>query len=595
MSSTSTAVARESLPNSSTRRLLVNETFTGVTDSVGAFTKVGVAVMANVEIELTIYQGGNGVFWDKITTYTIPSTSAPEPQTPFECPRVVTALTHRFFYITARNTSESDASFTRIHSQVFNDGYLDSSTDNVLVYGADADEVKRKLLTDEDGRLIVNVNGGGGSSVVEVSNFPAVQNVSVDNFPAYQPSIEVSNFPAIQEVSGEVSVSNYSPFSGTNTDFAFYPDATNSTSAIYADGQQPTATNQAGWVYTNNGTAPNKINWYVFQDVTLPQYRVDEMESIYFVISQITPATTLPFVSFYTMPNGIDDVVPNFAKSKLVFAPSGAVPTTQGEYLFYVKTDPTTIRPEITERYELTFVEAQSSKTLLQASGERLSLSTLSTGSTDPAGSNYFLFQQYGIQWAKTTVRLPVDNDRLLTTETNSSAISTTLTSLNGKVTACDTGAISGNVTLTGTDVEMNSTPTYNTLVAVNGKIISCDTGNVTLSNTLGIKSFPATNTIVKRAISTVANALLSINYYNDAGSINFILLYDLPVASVTVGTTPPIAVFALSKNQGDTIELHRLLVGSAITLAVAGDYDGTAVPHGAGAYLTVSTLTSNF
>lgn len=434
----------------------------------------------------------------------------------------------------------------------------------------------REVACDDDGRLIVNINGGGGSSVVEVSNFPA-----------------------IQEVSGEVSVTNFTPFTGSNTDFAFYPDATNSTSAIYADGQQPTATNQAGWVYTNNGTAPNKINWYVFQDVTLPQYLVSEMESIYFVITQLPTATSLPFVSFYTMPNGIDDVVPNFAKSKLVFAPSGAVPTTQGEYLFYVKTDPVDgrglpIRPEITERYELTFVEAQSSKTLEQASGERLSLSTLSTGSTDPVGSNYFLFQQYGIQWAKTSVYLPVDNNRLLTTETNSGAISTTLTSLNGKVTACNTGAISGNVTLTGTDVEMNSTPIYNTLVAVNGKIINCDTNNVTLSNTLGIKSYTATNTRAKRAISIVANALLSINYYNDAGSINFILLYDLGVASVTVGTTQPIAVFALNKNQGDTIDLHRLLIGPAITLAVAGDYDGSTDPHGAGAYLTVSTLTSN-
>ena len=594
MSSTSTAVARESLPNSSTRRLVANESFTGVSDSVGGFTKVGVAVMANVEIDLTIYQGGNGVFWDKVTTYTIPPTSAPEQHTAFECPRVVTALTHRYFYITARNTELVDASFTRIHSQVFNDGYLDSSNDNVLMYGADADDVKHKLLTDASGALIVSSSGGGGGSVVSVSNFPAVQTVSVDNFPAYQPSIEVSNFPAIQQVEGSVSVSNYSPFSGTNTDFAFYPDASNSTVAIYADGQQPTATNQAGWVYTNNGTAPNKINWYVYQDVTLPQYRVEQMESIYFVITQLPTATTLPFVSFYTMPNGIDDVVPNFAKSKLVFAPSGAVPTTQGQYLFYVGADPTTIRPEITERYELTFVAGQSSKTLEQAAGERLSLSTLSTSSGDATGSNYFLFQQYGIQWVKTAVYLPVDNDRLLTTETNSSAISTTLTSLNSKITACNTGAISGNVTLTGTDVEMNSTPIYNTLVAMNGKIVNCDTNNVTLSNTLGIKSYTATNTRAKRAISTVANVLLSINYYNDAGSVNFILLYNLGVASVTVGTTTPIAVFALNKNQGDTIDLHRLLVGSAITLAVAGDYDGSTDPHGAGAYLTVSTLTSN-
>jgi hypothetical protein len=541
MSSTSTAVARESLPNSTTIKLGASKTFTGVSDSVGGFTKVGVAVMANVEIELTIYQGGTGVFWDKVTTYTIPATAAPEPRTAFECPRVETALTQRFFYITARNTSVVDASYTRIHSQVFNDGYLDSSNDNVLMYGTDALDAKHKILTDENGRLIVNINGGGGA----------------------------------------------------NTDFAFYPDASNSTVAIYADGQQPTQTTAAGWVYTNNGTAPNKINWYVFQDVTLPQYLVSEMESIYFVITQLPTATTLPFVVFYTMPNGIDDLVPSFAKSRLTFAPNNTVPTTQGEYLFYVSGDPTTIRPEITNRYQLSFVADQSSKTLAQAAGERLSLATLSTGSTDPAGSNYFLFQQYGIQWAKTSVYLPVNNGKLETTETNSGAISTTLTSLNGKVTACDTGAISGSVSITGTVEETNSTSIYNTLVTLNGKVVNCDTGFVGLQPSYGIISFDATNTIVKRAVSVVANNLLSLNYYNDAGSVNFVLVYNLGIASVTVGTTAPIAVFALGKNHGDTIDLHRLLVGTAITLAVSGSYDGTSLPHGSGAYLTVSFLNA--
>jgi hypothetical protein len=316
------------------------------------------------------------------------------------------------------------------------------------------------------------------------------------------------------------------------------------------------------------------------------------MESIYFVITQLPTATTLPFVVFYTMPNGIGDLVPNFAKSILVFAPSGAVPTTQGEYLFYVRDDPATIRPEITNRYQLTFVEAQSSKTLAQAAGERLSLATLSTGSTDPAGSNYFLFQQYGIQWVKTSVYLPVNNGKLETNETNSGAISTTLTSLNGKVTACNTGAISGSVSITGTVEEMNSTSIYNTLTTLNGKVVACDTGYVGLQPSTGIISFDATNLIVKRAVSVVANTLLSLNYYNDAGSVNFVLVYNLGIASVTVGTTTPIAVFALAKNHGDTIDLHRLLVATSITLAVSGSYDGTALPHGNGAYLTVSFLS---
>jgi hypothetical protein len=362
----STPVARDSLSNSTQTRLLSNQTFTGVSDAIGNYTKVNVAVMANVEITLKIYQGINGVFWDKVNVYTIPATPAPTPNIAFQSPKVQTALEHRYFYITAQNTDTIDASFTRIHSQVFNDGYLDRANDSVMVYGEDAEASAHPLLTDASGALIVS---------------------SSNNIPV-----------------------------GQNTDFAFYPDATNLTSAIYADGDQPIQTTPAGWVYANNDNPPNKINWYVFQDVTLPQYLVSEMESIYFVISQLPetpPPTTLPFVSFYTMPNGIDDVVPSFAKSKLVFAPSGAGPVAQGEYLFYVKSDPVHIRPEITNRYELTFSVANSSKTLAQASNERLSLATLSTSSTDPAGANFFLFQQYGILWEKTSVPLPINNGLL--------------------------------------------------------------------------------------------------------------------------------------------------------------------------------------
>ena len=230
MSSTSTAVARESLPNSTTTKLGASKTFTGVSDSVGGFTKVGVAVMANVEIELIIYQGGTGVFWDKVTTYTIPATSAPEPRTAFECPRVVTALTHRFFYITARNTSLVDASFTRIHSQVFNDGYLDSSNDSVMCYGVDENFSSHQLLTDASGALIVK------GEVV----FPESQDVVVTSAPhlsyltdniavATQPalafatdkvdatgsSVSISSAPHLSYLTDNVAVATMPPITGS--------------------------------------------------------------------------------------------------------------------------------------------------------------------------------------------------------------------------------------------------------------------------------------------------------------------------------------------------------------------------------------------
>jgi hypothetical protein len=349
--------------NNTSVPLIAGATFIGIGQLTNAFTNIRVSIRADKLSELTIQQSQNLVHWDFDERWTCDPAKSPSG---FTCQ---TPVQGAYFRVKLENTSGQNMTVLRLNSvlNMVSNVHLDVRQDNTLVSGEDALGEKHTLQTDASGALVVSAGGSSGLIVQ----------------------------------------------SGQNTDFAFYPDASNSSVTIYADGDQPVATNQAGWVYTNSGVAPNKINWYVFQDVTLPQYLVSEMESIYFVISQLTPATTLPFVGFYTMPNGIDDVVPNFAKSRLVFAPSGSVPVSQGEYLFYVKSDPVHIRPEITNRYELTFVAGQSSKTLAQASGERLSLATLSTNSTDPAGSNYFLFQQYGITWAKTSVPLPINNGKM--------------------------------------------------------------------------------------------------------------------------------------------------------------------------------------
>jgi hypothetical protein len=540
-------VCRNSFLNSTQTSLFAHQTFTGGFDIVAEYTKVYVSVMCDVEIELTISQQGfNSPDFDKITVYTIPATPEPaDPTIAFEVPHVETAFTQYGLVVSARNTTGVDATYTRVNTKVFNDGYLNKLNDSVMIYGVDSNDTAHKLSTETNGSLIV-------SSKV-----------------------------------------------GQNSDFLFIPDATNSTVSIYADGQQPSQTTAGGWVYTNNGVSPNKINWYVYQDVTHPQYLVSEMESIYFVITQLSGASALPFISFYTMPNGLNDVVSNFAKSRLVFAPDNSVPETAGEYLLYVKTDPTHVRPEITNRYELTFSVANSSKTLEQATNERLSLSTLQTNSTDATNANYFLFQQYGIIWTKTNVPLPVNDGKVAITgsvsvssgaitETNSSTISSTLTSMNGKITTCNTGAIVGTVSITGEITETNSNSIYNNIATMNNKIVNCDTNSVSLI-TSSIKSFPATTTRVKRQFKVSNGVISSINYYNDASNINFILLYNALPENVTVGTTAPYAVIAVIKNHGETIDLQRSLFTTAITIAVSGDYDGATDPHGNGVYLCLS------
>jgi hypothetical protein len=349
--------------NNTSVPLAIGATFTGLAQSTTGFSNIMVSIRVDKLSELTIQQSANGVHWDLHERWTCDPIKSP---TGFVCQ---TPASLGFFRVLVENLSGQTMTILRVVSIVnmVSNVKLDVRQDNTLVSGEDALGEKHTLQTDASGALVVSAGGSSGLIVQ----------------------------------------------SGQNTDFAFFPDATNSTASIYADGDQPVQTTAAGWVYTNSGVAPNKINWYVFQDTTLPQYLVSEMDSIYFVISQLTPATALPYVAFYTMPNGIDDVVPLFAKSVLVFSPSGSVPTAQGEYLLYVKSDPVHIRPEITNRYELTFVPENSTKTLAQASGERLSLSTLSTNSTEPAGANYFLFQQYGITWAKTSVPLPINNGLL--------------------------------------------------------------------------------------------------------------------------------------------------------------------------------------
>ena len=216
----STPVARDSLINSTQTRLLTNQTFTGVSDAIGNFTKVNVAVMANVEITLKIYQGINGVSWDKVNVYTIPATPAPAPNIAFQCPKVQTALEHRYFYITAKNTDVVDASFTRIHSQVFNDGYLDRANDSVMVYGEDGGASAHPLLTDASGSLIIsNESEIVVSGDVNVLSAPHLSyltdNVAVATLPPITGDVNVLSAPHLSYLTDNVAVATLPAITGS--------------------------------------------------------------------------------------------------------------------------------------------------------------------------------------------------------------------------------------------------------------------------------------------------------------------------------------------------------------------------------------------
>jgi hypothetical protein len=431
----------KSLLNNRIYPLAAGETFIGLAEATaietGQWTAISVSVAVPSACTLTIEQTYNKTNWFVTETTTL------EPDV---LKIVQQAITLPYFRVKLENLGTLQtychlvSSLVANLTQDLNIRSLETGRDNVLISGEDSIGAKHTLLTDASGALVVISSGSapvGTQDVNIVSPNPlpvsglvtitsdtssvqawAEDTASGDYFVLSSTSevrdartyhkLETYDYTANNTLT---SIDTKVGLQGQNTDFVFIPDATNLTPDIYADEQPPYLTTSAGWLYTN--TNPQKINWYVFQDPVLPQYLVSEMDSIYCVVSQLTPATALPYIVFSTMPNGINDAVPNFAKSVLVFAPSGAVPTAQGEYLLYVKSDPVHIRPEITNRYELTYVAGQSTKTLEQASGERLSLASIQTDSGAATGAYYFLFQQYGLTWAKTSVPLPVNNGKV--------------------------------------------------------------------------------------------------------------------------------------------------------------------------------------
>lgn len=95
-------------------------------------------------------------------------------------------------------------------------------------------------ILSSDGSLqeVYASSGGGGGGEVEVTNWPATQDVagiiSVSNFPATQAvsgTISVSNFPTTQAVSGTVTVSSLATAGSTQQGAIANPAYTDETGA----------------------------------------------------------------------------------------------------------------------------------------------------------------------------------------------------------------------------------------------------------------------------------------------------------------------------------------------------------------------------
>lgn len=256
---------------------------------------------------------------------------------------------------------------------------------------------------------------------------------------------------------------------GQNSNFNFYPTADNNKIQIYADGMQ--GVNVAGgWQFTN--TAVNKINWYIYQapnvggNPTTQGQTVSSINSVYCVINQQSALGLAqaqnPFVIIYTIPDSGTNA--SFYKSKLFYG-SNAHTDTLGLKLLYTGTDPVDIHPEITgiNRIKLDFNLALSTKTEAQASAELVGSCSLQTTSNTPVGQFNFTMAQFGVDWEKVNVLLPIENGKVVVD--------------TGVVTCIEkspTGAITNSLGNTGDLVTgVHSTLQSLTLADVGGTVFS--------------------------------------------------------------------------------------------------------------------------
>jgi len=208
---------------------------------------------------------------------------------------------------------------------------------------------------------------------------------------------------------------------GQNSNFNFFPTVDNNTIQIYADGVKGTNVT-GGWQFTN--TAVNKINWYLYQAPvtstgapTTAGQTVSSINSVYCVINQQSTLGLAqaqnPFVIIYTIPDSGTNA--SFYKSKLFYG-SNAFTDILGLKLLYTGTDPVDIHPEITgiNRIKLDFNLSLSTKTEAQASSELVGSCTLQTTANTPVGQFNFTMAQFGVDWEKVNVLLPIENGKVV-------------------------------------------------------------------------------------------------------------------------------------------------------------------------------------
>lgn len=137
-----------------------------------------------------------------------------------------------------------------------------------------------------------------------------------------------------------------------------------------------------------------------------------------------------------------------------------------------------------------------------------------------------------------------------------------------GKVRITDSYGAGISATAGNVMVGINNIYTVNPLHTI------VDSGSITTTESASlIASF--TQSSGKGNIKTSAGSLQSLSIVNDNTALAFVALYNATSGNVTAGTTAPLAVLVIQKNQAIQLAMNNLAFSTAICFFVATAYNG--------------------
>lgn len=182
---------------------------------------------------------------------------------------------------------------------------------------------------------------------------------------------------------------------------------------IPADGDPPVSNVVDNcWEYSNDGIAPNKINWYMYADLGTPAtFKFEDLEAFYFVVKlnsgTTDPDYNKPWITLYTQAEG-DGKDASWYRTRYSYAglyDQGATyPLTQDQkYLFYIGdlTKLTTYDMSL-DSYNLNDYDAKITINPANTTPEldKVFLIAISTDSTYPANRFDFCVSEVGYKYA---------------------------------------------------------------------------------------------------------------------------------------------------------------------------------------------------